>query len=138
MNTFSNFAKTFTSLEIFDSISPKRCGILFVKDYSLTPKCSYREMINEQILMKYSLNEVKYFTRYSLLKTRYFLLLTCYFFSRYSCIFFSEADPEMSTKQIFIRPTGPMSYIAKIFDNWAVKCSFFRSLTYYNITLYKN
>ena len=62
MSTFRNFANTFIYLKIFVNISPKRSSILFVKNYSLTPKFSYGEMMNKQKLMKYSLIEVKLFT----------------------------------------------------------------------------
>ena len=57
--------------------------------------------------MKYSVNKAKLFTHHLLLVTFYSLLVT---FSRYSCCFFSEVDAEISIKQIFIRPTGPMTY----------------------------
>ena len=53
--------------------------------------------------MKYSLNKAKLFTHHLLLVTFYSLLVTVVFF-------FSEADAEISIKQIFIRPTGPMTY----------------------------
>ena len=51
--------------------------------------------------MKYSLSKAKLFTYHLLLVTFYSLQLL---------FFFSEADAEISIKQIFIRPTGPMTY----------------------------
>ena len=57
--------------------------------------------------MKYSLNKAKRFTHHLLLVN---FTLHSLLFTRYSCCFFSEADAEISIKQIFIRPTGPMTY----------------------------
>ena len=94
INTFRNFANTFIYLKIFVNISPKRSSILFVKNYSLTPKFSYGEMINKQKLMKYSLIEVKLFTHQLLLTTKnsllftfYLLLITFYSLQMYFCFF---------------------------------------------------